>query len=165
MEIRDRAGQTAVDLLRERIRSVVGAQPRFDVPDGDLAVEGREAADERRGRVPLDEHHVRADLAEDMVQCLDGVLRDLGQGLPGAHDVQIVVRRDLEDVQDLIQHLPVLRGRDRHHAKEPLFRPEADDHRSELDGVGTGPEDDGDRFPGRTGHALVQRSSRDIRGG
>ena len=51
------------------------------------------------------------DLAETLLYAaLDRFGRDAGQRLTGRHDVEVVVRSDLEGHQRLVSHLAVLRG-------------------------------------------------------
>lgn len=70
--------------------------------------------------------------------------RNLCQALAWADDVQIVIRPDGKQLQDLVEHLAVL-GRDNSQGLESArVRLEASDQRSQFDGLGARAEDDSD---------------------
>ena len=79
--------------------------------DGDLIIVGGETADECRRRVTVDQDEIRFDFLHDGIESLKTACRDIDQCLPCFHDVQVVIGRNLKQLQDLIEHLPVL-GRD-----------------------------------------------------
>ena len=77
---------------------------------GDLPVERREAADEGRRRVALDEDGVGALAVEQRLEAGEGARRDRRQRLPRLEDPEVVIRDDREELEHLGEHLPVLSG-------------------------------------------------------
>ncbi len=65
MEGRELADELAIGLLGERRPYIAGAQPGFDMDDGQFAVETREGRGEGRGCVPLDEDGVGLAIVND----------------------------------------------------------------------------------------------------
>ena len=128
VEVGDAACQAAVHLLGERRVLVVGAQARLDVADGRLMVIGSECAGECRRRVAVDEHDIRLLLRQDLVEAHHGARRDVKKCLAGRHDVEIMVRFDLEEIEYLIEHLAMLcrDGHDRQDGVRMLLELEHD---------------------------------------
>jgi hypothetical protein len=72
------------------------------------------------------------------------------QGLSRAHQVKVVVRNDVEELQDLVEHVAVLGG-DTNEALDTVGGLERLDHWSHLDRFGAGAEhrEDSNRSVGR----------------
>jgi len=70
------------------------------------------------------------------------------KALPRAHQVQIMVRHQSGQVQDLIEHFAVLTGRANHRRKARIG-PQRGDYRKQLDRFGSCPEYDQELFPAR----------------
>ena len=133
-------GQPPVHFLRPGGVDVAGAQAGFDVGDRNFGVEGGEGSGEGRGRVALDQHAVWLEVLIDVAQPFQHRGGHVGQALAVAHQIQVAVRRDGEQSEHLVEHLPVLR-RDADQRGDPRrFRQAADDG-SHLDGLGPGAED------------------------
>jgi hypothetical protein len=58
--------------------------------------------------VSLNQHPVRLLGSQDRLECTHDLGRYLGGGLTWPHDVEVVVGADVEQVQDLVEHVPVL---------------------------------------------------------
>jgi hypothetical protein len=58
----------------------------------------------------------------------------LEQGLAGEHEVEIVIRLDVEDFEDLVEHSAVLCGSAHNGAKFRRPGPEVENERREFDG-------------------------------
>jgi hypothetical protein len=86
------------------------SQPRLHVPDRHLAVERRERRRHRGGRVAVDEHDVRPQIAEGLLHAPEDAHRDLAERLIAVHQIEIHIGHDPERRGDLIEHLAVLRG-------------------------------------------------------
>lgn len=134
----------AIELLGPGTIEVSGAQPRLDVPHRDLEVERRQRRRERRSGVAVDEHRVGALLLQDGPDLKQHVGRDVEERLAGLHDVQVVVGRDAEHAQHLVEHLAVL-ARDADHRLE-LLGPSLQlvDERAHLYRLRARPEDEHD---------------------
>src|SRR5207249_4578030 len=74
---------------------------------------------------------------------LEGPGGEGGQGLARSHEVEILVRLDVEQAEDLVQQGPVLGG-DADLRLEPRQIPAGRDDRGQLDGLGPGPEHEPD---------------------
>ena len=58
----------------------------------------------------MDEHDVRLCLFEHLIQTVQALLGDGRQRLTRLHDVQVIIRLNIENIKHLIEHLTVLRG-------------------------------------------------------
>ena len=102
-------GYDPVDFLGEGASLVPCAEPGLDVADGHTGIKSREGRRHDGRRVSLREDHVRPFLREDFFHPEQDPGGDVFQRLPLLHDVEIVMRPDLEYCQNLVEHLPVLR--------------------------------------------------------
>ena len=80
------------------------------MPHRDLVVKGGQCAGKGGGGVAVDQDHVRLQLLHRRVHAGQALGGDGTEGLAGGHDVQVPVRREGEDLQHAVQHLPVLGG-------------------------------------------------------
>ena len=124
-----------VHLLWKWGAHIPGAQPRLHVPNRNPGIESRQRPAQRGGGIALHQNHIRFLAAQYGGQLQEHRAGRFGQRLAAAHDVQIVVRRDLKYAQNLVQHLPVL-GRDANPGVEVVWAtPKALDHRAEFYGL------------------------------
>ena len=105
---RDGTGQLAVHFFRERRIDVPCPQTGFDVAYRDLLVIRSQGAGEGRRRIAVDQDQVRFFLGQDILQAHEGLCRNVVQRLPLGHDIQVIVRRNPEEIQDLVEHLAML---------------------------------------------------------
>ena len=115
----DAARELAVHFLRERAVDIVGAEACLHMAHGNLVVVGSQRSGKGGGSIAMHQHDVRLLLLQDLVQAHHGLGGNVKEGLSCGHDIQIVVRFDLEEVQHLVKHIPVL-GRHRHHGGDFL---------------------------------------------
>src|SRR5699024_8830304 len=80
----------------------------------------------------LDNDGVGGLLGKELVDAGDHFAHDRVQSLASTHDVQVVVRRDLERLVHLIEHLPMLAG-DRYDSFHVLGRLDRLDDRGDFD--------------------------------
>ena len=106
----DAASDLAVHLLGPGAVDVVGAKAGLHVAHGNLLVEGSEGSGGGGGGVAVDQHHIWLARLEHVAHTGEHAGGDIVQVLPLLHDIEVVVGLDAEDVQDLVQHLPVLAG-------------------------------------------------------
>src|SRR5206468_1807825 len=99
-----------VRLLREGSAQIAGAQPGLDVADADAAVEGGEGGGHGGGGVPLDEEPVGGFGGEHLVHGGDRRRGEAVQRLVVAHQPQVEVGAQSEQILCLVEHLPVLAG-------------------------------------------------------
>ena len=88
----------------------------------------------------MDQDHVGLQLVDGLVHAQEALAGDVGEGLPGGHDVQVPVRPNAEDLQHAVQHLPVLGG----NAAEAFNAGTGGQllyQRAHFDGLRTGAED------------------------
>lgn len=132
----------AVELLGPGAVDVVRAQAGLDVAHGYLQVEARERRGEAGRGVAVHEHDVGPLVLEDGLELEQHVARDVEQRLARPHDSQIVVGRNIEDAQHLVEHLAVL-ARHGHDGLELLLaRLQLVDERAHLDCLRAGAEDE-----------------------
>ena len=110
VELGQAAHHGPVHLLREGGVPVPGPQACLHVAHGDLLVKGRQGAGEGGGGVAVDQDQVGLFLRKDLLQAQQALAGDGVQALAGLHDIQIVVRGDGKEAEDVVQHLPVLGG-------------------------------------------------------
>ena len=110
MQVGDGSGDAAVDLFGEGLPFVVGAQTGFHVPDAHPVVEGQQGGGHDGGGIALHQHPVRLEVAQHGVEVGEDGGGQLRQRLVGAHQVEVDVGGDLEQVEHLVEHLAVLGG-------------------------------------------------------
>ena len=141
VKIGDARGQAAVDLLGKRLPAIEGTQPRLHVGNGNSVVEGSKRPAKRGRRVPLHDHAGGTLRFDRLIQPLQSSGRHLREGLIVAHDVEIDGHRKIEVLDHLIEHFSVLARTDDTNVEARVLGGR-DRHRSQLDGLWTGPDDD-----------------------
>ena len=115
----DGTGQLAVHFFREGRIDVPCPQTGFDVAYRDLLVVRGQGAGKGRRRVAMDQDQVGLFLGQDVFQAHEGLGRNVVQRLPLGHDIQVIVRCNLEEIQYLVEHLTVL-GRNGDDGLDPV---------------------------------------------
>ena len=133
------ADELAVHLLGIGAHAVVGAEPGLDVAAVYLRVEGGERGGEGRRGVAVDEHQVGLRALEDAREPVKHARGDVREGLAALHDVEVVVGAYVEDAEDAVEHLAVLRG-DADRALNPSAALELQHQRGHLYGLRAGAE-------------------------
>ena len=88
----------------------------------------------------MDEYDIRTALLEDVTKSGEDTCSYIGEVLTLLHDVEVVVRGDIEDLEYLIEHFAMLAG-DAHDGLELIGTLlELLDQRAHLDGLRTGSE-------------------------
>ena len=111
------AGDDPVHFFRKRIRHVPGAKPGFHVPKRNLVVEAGERHGHDGSGVALRQHDIRLLGLKHIIQSQQETSGQSGESLVGPHDIQIDIRLDLEDRQNLIEKVSMLCRR-----KNPAFK-------------------------------------------
>src|ERR1035437_5930907 len=110
--------------------------------DWDFSVEGSQGTAESGGGVTLNEDDVWFFFGKYGFEGADDTRRGLIKGLPRAHDVEVPVWSYVECVQNLIQHLAVLRSdadTDIEVIRQGLHVP---DYRTKFNGLGASAENE-----------------------
>ena len=131
--------QLSVHLLRKRAVFVVAAQPGLHVSDRDLMIVGCKRGGQAAACVPVHQYKVRANNPDNLLHPAQHRSRDRGQALPLAHDIQVIVRQQTEDLQHLVEHLPVLAGHANRASNVRTFL-QFPDQRRHFDGLRPGAE-------------------------
>ena len=100
-------------------------------------------------------------LAKFLLQPLQRAAGDVGEGLLGGHQSQVVVGRQAKQTHHLAHHLAVLAG-EHNPSAEIVGLLKGPDHRSQLDGLRTGAQHDRDKGLGHRSAAdqmILRRSS------
>ena len=110
-------GDHAVHLFGKWLRKVAGAQAGFHMAHRNVLVEGRQGAGKRGGGIALHEQHGRLLGLDHRLEGCQDARGDLRECLPWLHQVEVVIRRDFEGGQYLVEHGAVLRGHADTHLK------------------------------------------------
>src|SRR5262249_35428554 len=149
--LRERRRDLAVELFRKGCVSAVRAETSLDVADGDARVEGGERSREGGGGIALDQHRGGTRGGQYRRQAFEDARGYLAGHLAIAHDVEPVVGLDTEELEDLVEHLPVL-VRDAHRGPEPRLGRQRPQDGRHLDRLGARAEDCEDR----AGHVVTR---------
>ena len=131
--------QLSVHFLRKRAVFVVAAQARLHMPDRDLMIVGCKRGGQAAACVPVHQYKVRANNPDNLLHPSQHGICDRGQALSLPHDVQVIVRRQTEDLQHLVEHLPVLAGHTNRTSNVRTFL-QFFDQRRHFDGLRPGAE-------------------------
>lgn len=88
---------------------VARAQARLDMAYRDSLVVGSQCTGHGGGRIAVHQHQIRLFHRQHWAQALQHVRGEVREILPRLHHIQIVMRLDLEPIQHMIEHLPVLK--------------------------------------------------------
>jgi hypothetical protein len=105
-------------------------------------VKGRERGGHGSRRVALHQDPFGLLGFQDLVEGSQHAGRERARRLVGPHQIQVDVGVDLEEAQDLIQHLAMLSRRAEPHREALGLRPKPADHRRHLDRLGTCSDDE-----------------------
>jgi len=133
-----------VHLLGKRLGHIACAESSFDVPDWNAGIERGERTAERGGGVALHQHDSGLLGFEDSFERSQNPGSGLKQGLAGEHQIEIVIRPDVEHGEHLIQHVTVLTCDAYPGFKFRRPGAQVQENRTELDGLGPGPEHEED---------------------
>ena len=128
-----------IHLLGEGGPLVIGAQTGLHMAHGDLVIESGQGPGEGGGGVPVDQDQVGLGLLQHALHAQQAFGGDGGQGLPGLHDIQVIVGLELENIQHRVQHLPVL-GSDAAQGLDARAALELQGQGGHFNGLGTGAE-------------------------
>ncbi len=140
VQVGDHAGNAAVDLFGEGLPFIAGAQAGFHVTETEPVVVSQQGSRHDRGGIALGQHPIRLDLLQNGIQAGEDRRRQIGQGLPGLHQVQVEVGLDGKQAQHLVEHLAVLGG-DADQGFEPGRLRQAIHNRRHFYGFRTGADD------------------------
>src|SRR5258705_8577504 len=100
--------------------------------DGNFSIECRKRGGHCRRRVALNDDAVRLACVDDLADAADDPGSNIGQALVRLHQIEVVIRPDGYHLQDLVEHLPVLRGNTDLNVETGVLAQRVDD-RKELD--------------------------------
>ncbi len=109
-QIADDIDHAAVHLLGPRACHVAGAQAGFDMRDRHAPMKCGERASGGRSGVAVHEDSARLLFFDDFIQSRDQFGRQTVQALVLRHHAQIVLGRDIEKIQNLLEHRAMLAG-------------------------------------------------------
>ena len=110
IESTDDADRLTVEFLRIWAVDVICAQTGLDMSNRDLQIEASQSCDKSSGGISMNKNHIRLDLFQNIFYSAKDIRCDIEQSLLVLHDGQIVIRNNMEGLEDLIQHLTVLTG-------------------------------------------------------
>lgn len=153
VQVGNGAGDFAVDFFGERRVLVARAQARFNMTHRYAGVVRSQAGGQGCGGVAMHQHQIRLLCSQHPLEAGQNAAAQVVQILTGLHDVQVMLGRDVKQMENLVQHLAVL-GRDADHGFAVRCSGlKAFDQGSHLDGLGAGAKDDEDF--GRVRHATL----------
>ena len=101
-------GHQTVHLLGKWLRQVSGAQTGFHVSYRHMLVESRQSRCKCGGSITLHQHQVRTLRMNYRFERRQDARRDLRQGLPRLHQIQVVIGSYFEGGEHLVKHGAVL---------------------------------------------------------
>ena len=110
VEVGGRRDDPPVDLLRVGLPTVVGPQARLDMPHLHPHAEGGDRRAHRRGRIPLAENPIGARRFNRLGNPRDRQARQLDQRRPLGEEMEAVIDRHPEQLEDGVEHRLVLPG-------------------------------------------------------
>ena len=155
VEARDDAQQPPVRLLRPRRGEVAAAQTGLDMRDVDARVERGEPRGHGRGRVALDDDDAGRAFVDDAPHFDEHARGDVRQRLIVLHEREVEVRRDAEQREHLVEHLPMLAGDAHADVERRRVAPQFRNDGSELDGLGARTENEEDSDGHRANRGMV----------
>jgi hypothetical protein len=118
----------------------MGPESCLDMTNGDLDIGRRESSHERRGRVSVNEDHVRLQLSQCIGNLCYERCRQVRKRLALLHDAEVSPHPYLEHAHDVVQHLHVLAGQ-KHVTVEPRIALQRLDDGCHLDRLGARAKD------------------------
>jgi hypothetical protein len=106
----DLPGEGAVYFLGEWLIRIAGTEPCLNMTNWGFGIERAQRTAESSGGIALNEDDVWFLFGENRLQSGDDARGGLVEGLPRTHDVEVPVWGHVECVQNLVEHLAVLRG-------------------------------------------------------
>lgn len=100
----------SLDFFGEGLPLVASAQASLNMAEADAVVVRQEGSGHHGGGIPLGQDPSGAQLFQYGVEMGEDGSSDLGQGLIGAHQVEVNIGNDAEQVEHLVEHLAVLGG-------------------------------------------------------
>ena len=133
--------QQPIHLLRPWAINIMCTQTSFHMSHRYLLIKSSQSCSCRSGSIPMYQYHIGLYLFQYITHTGQHTSGHIIQILSLLHDIQIIIRFDVEYLQHLIQHFPMLSGY-AHHSLYPfwLFL-EFFHQRSHLDCLRTGAED------------------------
>lgn len=141
MQISQNTCQLAVHFLRIRRQLVPCPKSRLHMSYLYLLQERSIAGQEGRQCIAVHEHQIRLSFTKHRLKTLQHTDGDFVKRLPVLHNVQIIIRHNLEYIQHLIQQLTVLRGYADHRVNMLRMFIQFQDKRCHLNGFRTYTED------------------------
>ena len=135
------SGNLSVHFLRPWTVNIVCPKSCLDMPHRNLLIKSGQCRCRGSSRIPMNQNNIRSCFLQYIPHTSQHPCRNIVQILSLLHDIQIIIRFDVEYLQHLIQHFPMLSGY-AHHSLYPfwLFL-EFFHQRSHLDCLRTGAED------------------------
>ena len=118
----------------------MGAEPCLHMAYGNLMVVGCQRTGKGSGSITMHQHDIRLLLLQYLVQPHHGPGGNIKQGLPGCHNIQIMVRLNLKQIQNLVQHIPMLGSNSYHRHNLVRMLRQLQHNRCHLDCFRTGAE-------------------------
>src|SRR5262245_17750313 len=99
----------AIHFLGERPMLITGAKSCFNVADADPFLKRHEASGKGSSRITLHKKPSRTNSTKHAGKSFENSRRELQGSLILLHEIQVVVRRDVEHAEHLIEHVAMLR--------------------------------------------------------
>src|SRR5690242_10696599 len=133
MPARKAGSEPTIHLLRKRLRDVMRAKSSFHMRDWHPGMKRCERGSQSRRCISLDNHDTWFLAGENGAKPGADPVHDLQRMLVRTHHVQVIIGMNAEYIQDLIQHLAMLRGHRYARIQRSLFAQMVDERRK-LDG-------------------------------
>src|SRR2546430_3437997 len=133
--------EAAVGFLWERIEQVMTPQTSLNVADGNVQIKGGECGGKNGGRIALYQEEIWLQVAQSVLHHVEYPCIEVCQGLLRTHEVEVHIRANLKERQNLVEHLAMLRRGDDDGFYGVRLCLQRVDNGSHLNGLGTCPHD------------------------
>ena len=158
MKVGETPGEAAVHFLWEWIPLVICSKAGFYMEKLCFCIKRGEACHKCRCGIPLGDNEIWLLGFQHRHQGSEGARREIGQRLTIRHQLQVVVRGDIKDAEDLLKHFLMLTGGDSDDANLVRMPLEFLNNRCHFDSIRACPKHTGNRntlhnATPKTGHA------------
>jgi hypothetical protein len=135
--LRHTTDQPAIRFFRKRMIVSAGAESRFHVCHSRTGVERRQRCTERRCCISLNDDDFRLLTGDNRRELPEKSNAEIAEGLAGCHHVEVVVGLKVEELDERVEQLTMLRGDTHARVKEIGQIAQGVDDGRHLDGIRT----------------------------
>ena len=107
---RNTPGYLTVHFFGPRTVYIMCTQSGFNMPYGDLLVKSRQCSGCRGCSISMNQYYIRMNFFQDITHTQQYSGSNVVQILSLLHDIQVIIRLDIENMENLVKHFTVLSG-------------------------------------------------------